>query len=46
MDVKAGFAIKKLGESNYNIWKTDIVDVLLREDLWFVVCEEDKEPAE
>lgn len=46
MDAKAGFAIKKLGESNYNIWKTDIVDVLLREDLWFVVCEEDKEPAE
>lgn len=46
MDAKAGFAIKKLGESNYKIWKTDIVDVLLKEDLWFIVCGEAKEPAE
>lgn len=46
MGNKGGFTIAKLGDSNYRTWKTDMIDVLLSENLWFIVCGEDKEPAE
>lgn len=38
-------AITKLGESNYKAWKTDIVDILSCENLWFVVSGEEAAPA-
>ena len=36
----------KLGEANYKTWRSDMIDVLLSEDLWFIVNGEDKGPGE
>jgi hypothetical protein len=38
MSTTAGFAIKKLGESNYKTWQSDMTDVLIRERLWLVTA--------
>lgn len=46
MATKSGFAITKLGESNYKTWKTNMIDVLLSEGLWCIVCGEDVGPGE
>ena len=36
----------KLGEANYKTWRSDMIDVLLSKDLWFIVNGEDKGPGE
>ena len=45
MAAKGSYAITKLGESNYKMWKTDMVDVLLGEELWRIVSGKDKGPS-
>ena len=45
MATKEGFAIVKLGEANYKTWRSDMIDILLSEDLWFIVNGEDKGPG-
>ena len=39
------FAITKLGESNYRTWKADMIDILMSDDLWSVVCGEETGPG-
>ena len=36
----------KLGEANYKTWRSDMIDVLLSEELWFIVNGEVKGPGE
>jgi hypothetical protein len=45
MATLTGFTINKLGESNYKTWKSDITDILLQENLWFVVSGEESAPT-